>query len=663
MNAISVSIGDESRSFAVGVTVLDVAQSISNKTAKRLVGGIIDRGEVVDVHTPLSSDCALELVKVGSDAGLGVLRHSVSHLMASAVQSLFPGTKVTIGPAIENGFYYDFDRDGGFSEDDLGLIEAEMHRLAALNEPFVREEIEQSEARSRFEGLGETYKLELLEAIPEGDVITLYRHGDWFDLCRGPHVPRTGMLGAFKLQHLAGAYWRGDERRPMLTRIYGTAFWDKKGLKRHLAGLEEAKKRDHRVLGPALDLFSFHDVAPAMPFFHPRGTVVYNALKSMISGYYREMGFHEVITPQIVDSNLYKRSGHYANFHDNMFFSEVDGREYGVKPMNCPGHTLIYSNSRRSYRELPLRIADFGRLHRNERSGVVGGLTRVRSFCQDDAHIFCMVSQIKTEIGNQIAMIQEIYSHFGFEMKVGFSTRPEVSIGREDGVSAEERAAWDDLWELAEETLREAIEGEGVVAEIDAGEGAFYGPKLDFQVRDALGRWFQLGTVQLDFAMPRRFDLKYISPENTAERPVMVHRAVLGSLERFMGILIEHTGGDFPVWLAPVQVRVLPVSDEFHDFGHKVAEALHARGVRVGFDRRSEKLGYKIRDGELHKIPYLAVVGAREVETSTVTLRGRRGVDHGTLAVDQTASLLLDAAQMPVPSTTLTGRVARDFLL
>lgn len=677
---IALTLPDGSvREVAKGTTIKEVATSIGPRLGDAAIGGIVTpadpdaaqilrRGQpkIVDVHTPLTADASLKIITTKSEEGLEVLRHSASHLLASAVQKLFPGTQVTFGPAVEGGFYYDFHRpEGPFTPDDLSGIEQEMQRIAEANTPFVREEISRDAARQLFTGMGEGFKAEHVDTLAQDATITLYKHGDWVDLCEGPHIPSTKFLRHFKLTRVAGAYWRGDESRPMLTRIYGTCFWDKKALKGHLLAIEEAKKRDHRKVGKELDLFSFHDLAPAMPFFHPKGASVYNGLTDFIRGYYDALGFDEVITPQVVDSELFHRSGHYDNYKENMFFSLVDEREYSVKPMNCPGHTLIYSSSKRSYRDLPIRYADFGRLHRYERSGVTAGLTRVRSFAQDDAHIFCREQQISAEISKQIAMVSDVYEKFGFAMRIGFSTRPAKAIGYEPGLSGEERGAWDDIWNNAEERLRQVFIDEKLDYRLNEGDGAFYGPKIDFEVRDAIGRWHQLGTIQLDFAMPRRFGLKYTNEEGNSATPVMVHRAVLGSLERFTGILIEHCGGDFPVWLAPKQVRVLTINNDadLAAYAQQLAVRLHREGIRVGVDRRNEKLGFKIRDAELHKIPYVMVLGKKEMETDQVAVRRRKGGDLGQMALDRAVSLMVDAATVPGPSEALLARVEQVFAL
>ncbi|MBI5509230.1 MAG: threonine--tRNA ligase [Deltaproteobacteria bacterium] len=659
---ITVTLPDGSqRHYAAGTTIKDVALSIGPKLGRDAVGGVVDQGDgpgdVIDVFTPLKTDCKLKIVTVKSDAGLEVLRHSASHVMASAVQRLFPGTQVTFGPAVDNGFYYDFKRDQGFTPEDLEVIEAEMKKIVAADLPFVRREVSRDEAKAFFAGLGETFKVEHLGSIPQGETITTYSHGDWTDLCRGPHVPSTGLIKAFKLTSVAGAYWKGDERNPMLARVYGTAFWDEKALEAHLSHIEEAKKRDHRKLGRELDLFSFHPVAPAMPFFHAKGAFIYNQLIELIRRYYQVLGFDEVITPMIVDMELFKRSGHYDHYRDNMFLCDVDEREFGVKPMNCPGHTLIYATQKRSYRELPIRIADFCRLHRYERSGVTAGLTRVRSFAQDDAHIFCREDQIPMEIGVQIAMMKDIFGHFGMESQVGFATRPAQSLGREVGLSTAERESWDAVWSRAEGVLKEVLDGEKLSYSTHPGDGAFYGPKIDFRVKDALDRWHQLSTVQLDFGLPRRFDLSYVNAEGGESRPVMIHRAMLGSLERFIGVLIEHTAGDFPLWLAPVQARIIAVTDELLPYAEEVRQLMLARGLRVRTDHRSEKLGFKIRDAEIHKIPVVMVVGKKELEARSVSLRWRKRGDLGTQSLDQAIALMLQAAAAPSPGEALTRRM------
>ncbi len=579
-------------------------------------------GRPVDLSRELVHDCTLDWITMESAEGLDVLRHSCAHLMAQAVQSLFPGTQVTIGPTIEDGFYYDFKREQSFTPEELEQIEKRMEEIAKLNLKVSREELPKIQAIDLFRRLGEAYKVAILEALAD-ETVSLYRQGEWVDLCRGPHVPSTGMLKAFKITGVAGAYWRGDEKNEMLQRIYGTAWATKQELKEHLRLLEEAKKRDHRKLGRELDLFSFHPVAPASPFFHPKGTLLYNELIAYVRRLYVRYGYEEVITPQILDVELWRRSGHYEHYRDNMYFTQVDEREFGVKPMNCPGHTFIYSSKKRSYRDLPLRIADFGRLHRYERSGVTSGLTRVRSFSQDDAHIFCTPEQIESEISALITMLREVYRTFQFgAMHVKLATRPEKYIG--------DPAVWD----MAEAALHRALARENIEFQINPGDGAFYGPKIDFVILDALKRGWQLATMQLDFFLPERFELVYTSPAGTEQRPVMIHRALLGSIERFMGILIEHCAGAFPLWLAPVQVRILTVTDDHKDYAKKVFDRLLEGGWRAELDGRNEKLGYKIREAQLAKIPYALVIGDKEVEAQTVAPRRRGGENLPPLALD-----------------------------
>jgi threonyl-tRNA synthetase len=602
-----------------GTRIADLASSLGLDGA--IIAAKVD-ARPVDLDRVLDSDCAIEWVSSDSPAGLDILRHSTAHLMAQAVQSLFPGTQVTIGPTIEDGFYYDFKRDQPFTAEELEKIETRMEEIAKSNLKVVREEMPKSQAIELFRKMGEDYKVAILKDIPE-ETVSLYRQGDWVDLCRGPHVPSTKALRAFKLTGVAGAYWRGNEKNEMLQRIYGTAWATKEALKEHLRRLEEAKKRDHRKLGRELDLFSFHPIAPASPFFHPKGAIVYNALIGYMRQLYIRYGYDEVITPQIFDVELWRRSGHYDHYRDNMYFTQVEDREFAVKPMNCPGHTFIYSSKKRSYRELPLRIADFGRLHRYERSGVTAGLTRVRSFSQDDAHIFCAPEQIESEISSLIKMLREVYHAFDFgEIQVKLSTMPKDFIGSLE------------VWEKAEAALAQALAREHIEYEINAGDGAFYGPKIDFAVLDALKREWQLATIQLDFFLPERFDLFYTSAGGSEERPVMIHRALLGSIERFMGILIEHCAGAFPLWLAPVQVRILTVTDNQKEYAKEVFEKLRDNGLRVELDERNEKLGYKIREAQLAKIPYAVVIGDKEVQNQTIAPRRRGGENVAPLTVN-----------------------------
>ena len=595
-------------------------------------------GELFDLHTPVPENAVLEPINLRSQEALAIIRHSTAHVMADAVQRLFPGTKVTFGPAIENGFYYDFDRpDGQFSEEDLARIEATMKEIIAADFPFRREVIEKGDARKLLSDMGETYKVEHLERL-EGE-ISLYRHGNWVDLCEGPHVPSTGYLRAVKLTSVAGAYWRGDERNPMLQRIYGTAFPSEKELRAHLAALEEAKKRDHRKLGKELELIGFHRVAAASPFFLPRGTAVYNRLLAYVRDLYERHGYQEVITPQVFDRELFETSGHLPGYAPNMFMATTtDGIEhvaeqltkqpssdpavvakqleasmrYGVKPMNCPGHCLMFGMTRRSYRELPMRIADFGRLHRYERAGVVQGLTRVRTFSQDDAHIFCTLDQMQGEIVAFLDLVHDVYRDFGFsDVRVVIATRPEGRLGG------------DDIWDKSEQALIAAVEHRGLPYALAAGEGAFYGPKIEFHLKDALGRPWQLGTIQVDFNLPERFDLSYIGEDNSAHRPVMLPRAVLGSVERFFAVLVEHVAGAFPTWLAPEQIALLTVSEKVNDYATDILGVLQRAGIRAISDTSSDKLGAKIRNARNMRLPYQGVVGQREAEQRGVSLRSR----------------------------------------
>jgi threonyl-tRNA synthetase len=620
MESIHVTLPDgKSVEVERGTRIDEIAPA--STTNGNIIAAKID-GRPVDLSRRLDNDCALAWVSIDSPDGLDVLRHSTAHLMAQAVQSLFPGTQVTIGPTIEDGFYYDFKRDHPFTPEEIEKIEARMEEIAKSNLKVTREEMPKSQAIELFRGMGEDYKVAIIEDIPE-EKVSLYRQGDWVDLCRGPHVPSTGVIKAFKLTGVAGAYWRGDEKNEMLQRIYGTAWPTRQALKEHLRLLEEAKKRDHRKLGRELDLFSFHPLAPASPFFHPKGATVYNELIAYVRQLYVRYGYEEVITPQILDVELWRRSGHYDHYRDSMYFTHIDDREFGVKPMNCPGHTLIYAAKKRSYRDLPLRIADFGRLHRYERSGVTTGLTRVRSFSQDDAHIFCATDQIESEISSLIRMLREVYRTFQFgEMQVKLSTRPQDFIGLPE------------IWEKAEAALAQALSKEGIDYQVNPGDGAFYGPKIDFVVLDALRRGWQLATMQLDFFLPERFDLVYTSPSDTDERPVMIHRALLGSIERFMAILIEHCAGAFPLWLAPVQVRILTVTDDHKEYAMKVFKQMREGSWRVELDERNEKLGYKIREAQLAKIPYALIIGDKEVAAETVAPRRRGGENLAPLSID-----------------------------
>ena len=621
-----------------GASLGEIAERIGPRLVKAAYAAAID-GRVVDLSRRLESDAAIRILTERDPETLGVYRHSTAHLMAQAVQRLWPDTRVTIGPVIEDGFFYDFEREEPFTPEDFPAIESEMDRIVMENHTIVREEVSREDALALFRELGEPYKVEIIEDLPEGETLTIYRQGDWVDLCRGPHVPSTGRLGTYKLLSTAGAYWRGDERNRMLTRIYGTAFFKRGDLEEHLARIEEAKRRDHRKLGKELDLFSFHPNAPASPYFHPKGAWIYNRLQRFMRELYADGWPHdEIVTPQIYDVELWHISGHYENYKEHMFFTGVDEREMAVKPMNCPASTYVYAAQKRSYRDLPIRYADFGRLHRYEKSGVVTGLFRVRTFVQDDAHIFCRPDQIQDEVTSLIRLVQYVMEEvFGFEVGIDLSLRGDKRIGS------------DEVWDVAEDALRQALVANGLAFREAAGEGAFYGPKIDFQVTDALGRKWQLSTIQCDFNMPQRFDLHYTTPEGTEERPVVIHRAILGSIERFMGILVEHYAGAFPTWLAPEQVRIVPVSDTYNEYAQTVADHLRKGNLRAHVDERREGVGYKIRDAEVHKIPYMLVVGEKEVGSSKVSVRSHSEGELGQMDLDHFVSRLRDEADPPAP--------------
>jgi threonyl-tRNA synthetase len=619
---MNVQLPDGSRrEVPDNATVLEVAGAIGKRLQKDAIAGKVD-GKVVDVYANVPDGAKVEIVTPKSAEGLDTIRHSTAHLMAMAVQELFPGTQVTIGPVIENGFYYDFATDRPFSDEDLRRIEEKMAEIVKRDLPIRREEWSRDEAVKVFGDVGEKFKVEIIESIPGNETLSVYRQGEWFDLCRGPHVPSTGRLGAFKLTHVAGAYWRGDERNQMLQRIYGTAWADKEQLDAHLKQIEEARARDHRKLGRELGLIYFSHFAPAMPNFLPKGAVIYNELIDFVREYYRRDGYNEVVTPLVWDTELFKISGHYDNYKENMYFFEVEEKEYGLKPMNCPGHTQIYAMERRSYRDLPIRLADFARLHRYERSGVTAGLVRVRAFAQDDAHLFITPEQLEPEIDRELHLIKEMYDVFGFtDVRIALSTRPEKRLGS------------DEVWDAAEGALERALKKNALAYHINPGEGAFYGPKLEYQVTDAIGRPWQLGTVQIDYNLPERFKLEYIGADNAEHRPVMIHRAILGSIERFVGIIIEHFAGAFPFWLAPVQAVVLPLSEKFVDYGREVLVKLKAAGIRAEIDESNEKLGAKIRNAQLQKVPFMLVVGEKEAASGSVALR-ERGGQQSTMPLD-----------------------------
>jgi threonyl-tRNA synthetase len=627
MAEVTVKLPDgSSLALPEGATGADAAGAIGPGLARDALAVRVD-GEVRDLAAPVTDGESIEILTSDSDAALAVLRHDAAHVMATAVLELWPGTKVSIGPPIEGGFYYDFEFPDGQApgEDDLERIEERMRVHIEADEPFERRELPVAEAIEKFRAEDQPYKVELIEDLirDEGtETVSLYRNGPFEDLCRGPHGPSTGRIRAFKLNSLAGAYWRGDETRQMLTRIYGTAFFSKQDLEEHVERLEQARARDHRRLGPELDLFMFRPEAPGMPFWLPAGTVLLETIQAEIRKQLVKRGYVEIMTPHVLDEELWHRSGHWDNYRDNMYFTEAEGRRFALKPMNCPGACLVYASGRHSYRDLPLRLAEFGRVSRREREGVLHGLLRVRTFTQDDAHVFCMPEQITAEVDSICEAIDELYATFGFDdVRVELSTRPDKSIGT------------DEQWERAEGSLREALERQGREYEVSPGEGTFYGPKIDFHITDALGRSWQCGTCQLDFFMPERFELAYQGADNAEHRPVLIHRALLGSMERFAGVLIEHYAGRFPLWLAPLQVAVLPVTDRNADYAADVAGRLREAGIRCRVDSRSESVGKKIRDAELARAPYMLVVGDREQAGESVAVRSHAEGDLGPVAV------------------------------
>lgn len=608
--------------------VSDVAQRLAPEATRRAVVARLN-GTLVDLSRPVGEGGQLELFDPFTPVGLDVLRHSTAHLMAQALQRLLPGTRLAIGPTIEDGFYYDVAPPRPLSTDDLPAIEAEMRRIVEENLPIVREEIPRDEAIRFFRERGDAYKVEILEELTE-PTVSLYRQGEFVDLCRGPHVPSTGHLGHFRLLSLAGAYWRGDSRRDQLTRIYGTAFPTEEALQEHLRMLEEAARRDHRRLGRELGLFLLADEGPGFPFYLPNGVIVRNALIDFSRAEQLRRGYLEVVTPLILRDTLWRRSGHYDHYRENMYFTEVEGEGFAIKPMNCPGAFLIYGSDVRSYRDLPLRLMEFGLVHRHELSGVLNGLKRVRAFTQDDAHIFLRPDQITEEVLGVLELIEHIYGTFGFPYRIELSTRPENAMGPEE------------LWEKATEALKQALDQSGRAYQVNEGEGAFYGPKIDFHVRDSLGRSWQCGTIQLDFMAPERFDLTYVGADGQRHRPVVIHRALFGSLERFIAVLIEHYAGALPLWLSPVQLRLIPVADRHRERAEAVAAELRGAGLRVEVDGRDEKVGYKIRDAQLKKVPYMGVVGDREVQSGQVSVRHRSEGELGPMEVEALKQRLLE---------------------
>jgi len=629
----TVTLPDGSRrQFDQPVSVFEVAADIGPGLAKAALAGKVD-GVLVDASHVIEQDAELAIITSKNEEALELMRHDAAHVMAQAVQELYPGTQVTIGPAIENGFYYDFAREEAFTPEDLKKIEQRMHEIVKRDIPIVREVWDRDEARKTFGDIGEKYKVEIIEdIIPEGEEVSVYRQGDWFDVCRGPHLPSTGKLGkGFKLMKVAGAYWRGNSDNEMLQRIYGTAWPDKKQLNAYLHRLEEAEKRDHRKIGKQLDLFHTQEEAPGMIFWHGKGWTIYLTVENYIRNKIRDKGYQEINTPQMVDRSLWEKSGHWDKFGDMMFTTHSENRDYAVKPMNCPCHIQVFNQGLKSYRDLPLRLAEFGSCHRNEPSGTLHGLMRVRNFVQDDAHIFCTEDQLQDEVSAFIDLVYEVYADFGFtEIMVALSTRPEKRVGD------------DSAWDKAEKALEVALDNKGLDWKLQPGEGAFYGPKIEFVLKDCIGRQWQCGTMQVDFSMPGRLDAHYIAEDGSKQVPVMLHRAILGSLERFIGILIEEHEGKFPLWLAPVHAVIMNITDNQADFAKNVQQRLAEQGFKVELDLRNEKIGFKIREHTLQRVPYMLVTGDRELETNTVAVRTRSGEDLGSMSVEDLVTRLSD---------------------
>ncbi|AMM41020.1 threonyl-tRNA synthetase [Candidatus Desulfofervidus auxilii] len=622
--------------FPVGITVKEALLALTNLAEDKLIAAKIN-GKPVDLSYTLMQSVTLEPITSENSLGLEILRHSTAHVMAEAVKHLYPEAKVTIGPAIENGFYYDFDYPPGFTPEALEKIEQEMKKIISQDEQFQRQEISKKEAQELFQSLNETYKLEILKEIPE-EKVSIYKNGDFIDLCRGPHIESTGKIKTFKLLSVAGAYWRGDERNPMLQRIYGTAFFNKKDLDKYLKQLEEAKKRDHRRLGRELDLFiQFEEIGAGFPVYLPKGAILRHILEEFEIKEHLKRGYQMVIGPQLLKGKLWERSGHMEYYKENMYFTEIEGQLYGIKPMNCLAHIMIYQSQIRSYRDLPIRYFELGTVCRHEKSGVLHGMLRVRQFTQDDAHIFCTPDQLNVEIKKVLDFVDDVMGIFGFSYEVELSTRPQKSIGS------------DEIWEHATQALIQALQDKGFEYHICKGEGAFYGPKIDIKLKDALGRKWQCATIQCDFALPERFELSYIDTDGQKKRPAMLHRVILGTLERFIGVLTEHFSGAFPPWLAPVQVKILTVTDRNVAYGQKIYELLSENGFRIETDFRNEKLGYKIREAQLQKIPFMLVIGDKEVKTNSVTPRRRTGENLGSMSLEVFVNLLKEETAIPKP--------------
>jgi len=627
MPVITLPDGSQ-RQFDQAVSVMDVAQSIGSGLAKATIAGKVNN-HIVDASTLIDRDSELQIITAKDDEGVEVIRHSTAHLLAQAVKQLFPAAQVTIGPVIENGFYYDFSYERAFTPEDLQAIEKKMQQLVSENLEIKRSVLSRDDAVKFFRALGEEYKAEIIESIPANEDLSLYQQGDFTDLCRGPHVPRTGKLKAFKLMKIAGAYWRGNSDNEMLQRIYGTAWADKKQLKEYLHRLQEAEKRDHRKLGKALNLFHSQEEAPGMVFWHDKGWTVYQQVEQYVREKLRINGYGEVKTPQVVDRSLWEKSGHWDKFGDMIFTTHSESRDYAIKPMNCPCHVQIYNQGLKSYRDLPIRMAEFGSCHRNEPSGTLHGLMRVRNFVQDDAHIFCTENQIQGEVSAFIDLLFDVYRDFGFEdVIIKLSTRPESRVGD------------DSVWDKAENALELALNNKGLDWDLQPGEGAFYGPKIEFSLKDCIGRVWQCGTIQVDFSMPGRLDATYVAEDGSKRAPVMLHRAILGSLERFIGILIEHHAGTFPLWLSPIQVVVMNIADRQAEYSEQIVRELEKQDIRVKIDLRNEKIGFKIREHSMQRVPYLLIIGDKELADQTITVRTQKGEDLGSLSINQLSERL-----------------------
>ena len=609
-----------------------LAASISKKLAKEAIAAKIN-GKLVDLNHGLKNDDKVEIITADSEDGIEIIRHSTAHVMAQAVKRIYGNVKLAIGPTIKNGFYYDFDLDISLTQDDLKKIEDEMNKIINEDLKFKRDDVSREEALKIMSEKGEYYKVELINALDESEKISLYEQGDFTDLCRGPHIPSTKFIKAFKLTSVAGAYWRGSEKNKMLQRIYGVAFSSKKELEKYLNMIEEAKKRDHRKLGRELKLFEIMDEGPGFPFFLPKGVILKNILIDYWRKLHNEAGYVEIETPIMLNKELWIRSGHWDHYKENMYTSMIDNKEFALKPMNCPGGMLVYKSEGHSYRDLPLRVGELGRVHRHEISGALHGLMRVRAFTQDDAHIFMLPEQIKSEILGVIKLIDEVYDTLGFKYNVELSTRPEDSMGS------------DEEWNMAERSLKEALDEGGLDYKINEGDGAFYGPKIDFHIEDSLGRSWQCGTIQLDFQLPQRFELEYIGSDGEKHRPIVIHRVIFGSIERFIGILIEHFAGKFPVWISPIQVKVLPISDSFMEYGHEVIDKLRKYGIRCEIDNRSEKIGYKIREARNERVPYMIIVGEKEKNHGNISLRSRDMGEEGSTSLEEFITRVLKEDQ------------------